>query len=312
MEEKEIPKMDRKSEAEKYRLTLVRNLPVTDKQVKLAGISTAVLEGGEGPAMVLLHGPGESALWWMRVIPDLVKRFRVIAPDLPGHGASGLPEAKLEREIVLEWLEALLKEFKAQPAVLVGHVLGGAVAARYALKEPSRVSHLILVDSLGLGNFRPAPMFAFELFRFMLWPNEKSYLRFLPHCMYDVPGLSGQMGEDWEPFLSYNLACARRPEGKAAIKSLMGKIGVTKIPEEELKTIHLPVTLIWGRHDRANSLKIALNANKTFGWPLHIIEKCRDDPKLEQPNAFVNAVLSSIPEQLEEKQREKINQRLYK
>ena len=56
--------------------------------VTLAGVSTAVLEGGDGPPMLLLHGPGEFAAGWLPVFPDLVPTHRVIAPDLPGHGAS--------------------------------------------------------------------------------------------------------------------------------------------------------------------------------------------------------------------------------
>ena len=61
-------------------------MPVTERRLQLAGVSTAVLEGGDGPPVVLLHGPGEYAAHWMRVIPDLVTTHRVVAPDLPGHG----------------------------------------------------------------------------------------------------------------------------------------------------------------------------------------------------------------------------------
>ena len=67
---------------------LLAGIPVTERRLTLAGISTAVLEGGDGPPIVLLHGPGEFAAKWMRVIPDLVKSHRVVAPDLPGHGAT--------------------------------------------------------------------------------------------------------------------------------------------------------------------------------------------------------------------------------
>ena len=292
-------------EADGYRAKLVRDLPVTDTQMEVAGIPTTFLEGGEGTSLILLHGPGEAALWWMRVIPELVKSYRVIAPDLPGHGASGLPEEKFNSEGVLAWLHSLISNTCTQVPILVGHVLGGAIAARFAIKAPERLAQLILVDSLGLASFRPAPLFAFELLRFMMRPNEKSYLRFLPQCMYDLDGLSRQMRELWEPFLAYNLACARRTEGKKAMKTLMGKMGTPKIPEKELESIQIPVTLIWGRHDRANKLKIAFNASKRFGWPLHIIENSRDDPKLEQPKAFVNAISSSITDSLAEKQRER-------
>ena len=51
---------------------LLAGIPVTERRLQLAGVSTAVLEGGDGPPIVLLHGPGEFAAKWMRVIPDLV------------------------------------------------------------------------------------------------------------------------------------------------------------------------------------------------------------------------------------------------
>ena len=66
---------------------LLALLPVTERRLDLAGASTAVLEAG-GPPMILLHGPGEFAESWLRVIPDLMTTHRIIAPDLPGHGAS--------------------------------------------------------------------------------------------------------------------------------------------------------------------------------------------------------------------------------
>ena len=67
-------------------------MPVTERRLQLAGISTAVLEGGDGPPVMLLHGPSGYAAHWMRVIPELVATHRVIAPDLPGHGASEVVE----------------------------------------------------------------------------------------------------------------------------------------------------------------------------------------------------------------------------
>ena len=61
---------------------------MTERRLSLNHLSTAVLEGGDGPPIVLLHGPAAYAAQWRRVIPDLVTTHRVIAPDLPGHGAS--------------------------------------------------------------------------------------------------------------------------------------------------------------------------------------------------------------------------------
>jgi pimeloyl-ACP methyl ester carboxylesterase len=76
---------------------LLEGLPVVERRLDLAGISTPILEGGQGPPLVLLHGPGEHALKWLRVLPDLVRRHRVVAPDLPGHGASTVTHGTLVR-----------------------------------------------------------------------------------------------------------------------------------------------------------------------------------------------------------------------
>src|SRR5215208_5811386 len=70
------------------RQRLLAGLPVIERRLQPAGVPTAVLEGGDGPPIVLLQG--EFAAVWTRVIPELVTTHRVIAPDLPGLGASGV------------------------------------------------------------------------------------------------------------------------------------------------------------------------------------------------------------------------------
>lgn len=280
------------------RAALLEDLPVTERRVNLAGVSTAILEGGSGPPLVLLHGPGESSLWWMRVVPDLVRTHRVVVPDLPGQGASG-PGGEEAYTVagMVSWLDALLEETgcvgRSRPT-LVGHVLGGAIAARFAVEEEDRIEGLVLVDSLGLAPFRPSIRFAFRLLAFSFRPTEGSYRRFLPHCMYDVEELREEMGADWEPFIEYNLECARSSETQAAVRALMRRFALTPVPPEELEGITLPTTLIWGRHDRALRLEIAREASARYGWPLHVIEETRDDPKLERPEAFLEALRSAM------------------
>ena len=281
-----------------YRSRLLAGIPAAERRIEPAGCPTALLEAGEGPPVILLHGPGESALWWMRVIPLLRETHRVIVPDLPGHGASGGAGEPLDEPYVVRWLDELIDETCASPPLLVGHLLGGSIAARYAIGHGDRIRRLALVNSFGLGKFRPAPGFALRLLRFMVWPNEKNYKRFLPQCIYDVEELREQMGRYWEPFLAYNLKCAENPDHKSAMKSLMQKVGTPKIPDDRLSQIETPTTLIWGRHDRANKLAIAERASERHGWPLHVIDEARDDPKLERPEAVVRA-LRQDPDRLE-------------
>ena len=71
------------------RARLLAGLPVTERRVQLAGVSTAVLEGGSGPPVVLLHGGIESGgVYWAPVISRLAQSNRIVVPDLPGLGES--------------------------------------------------------------------------------------------------------------------------------------------------------------------------------------------------------------------------------
>jgi pimeloyl-ACP methyl ester carboxylesterase len=276
------------------RKQLLRELPVSERSRQLAGVETAILEGGDGPPIVLLHGPGESSFWWMRVIPDLVRTHRVIAPDLPGHGASVVTDNALDAEAVLAWLGDLIDETCSTPPTLVGHLLGGAIAARYASTRSARLDQLVLVDSLGLGRFLPSPRFAFGLVRFLVRPTDRAYHRFLDQCMIDRDGLIRQMGDDWEPFLAYNLERARTPSVKTAMRTLMKEVGVPRIPKADLERITVRTSLIWGRGDRAIRLGIAEAASDRYGWPLYVIDDAGDDPKLERPAAFLEALYDTI------------------
>jgi hypothetical protein len=70
---------------------LLAGVPVTGRRLELAAVPTVVLEGGDGPPLVLPHSSFEFAALWLRIVPELTRSHRVVAPDLPGHGASGLP-----------------------------------------------------------------------------------------------------------------------------------------------------------------------------------------------------------------------------
>ena len=93
------------SEAELARRHLLDGVPATERRLELNGIPTSLLEAGDGPPIVLLHGPGEFAERWFRVIPGLARTHHVIAPDLPGHGRSGA-STYTEANQVFEWIDA--------------------------------------------------------------------------------------------------------------------------------------------------------------------------------------------------------------
>ena len=273
---------------------LLAQIPATEQRLQLAGIATSVLVGGDGTPVVLLHGPGESATHWLRVISPLTHTHRVVAPDLPGHGASGTPDAPLDPEHVLGWLGELIERTCPTPPVLAGRVLGGAIAARFAGRHSDRLAHLVLVDTLGLTPLRPAPRFELAIKRFMAAPTEHSYDRLMGLCSFDLDTLIEQLGEQWKPFEAYAIDRARTPSQQAAFGSLMAQFGTQPILPAELSRIAVPTTLIWGRHDMATPLRVAEEAGARYGWPLHVIEDAADDPPIEQPGAFLRALHTAL------------------
>jgi pimeloyl-ACP methyl ester carboxylesterase len=276
------------------RKRLLAGIPATERRLELAGVSTAVLEGGKGPPVVLLHEQGEFAAQWVRVIPGLVATHRVVAPDLPGHGASEVSERELSAERVLAWLAELIDSTCTSPPTLVGHMGGGAIAARFAVAHGDRLGRLVLVDSFGLARFRPAPRFAIALMRYVTRPSPRTYEGLMRRCTVDFDDVRHGLADRWEPFEAYSLDRARSPSGKAALRVIMRRLALPVIPPADLARIAVPTALIWGRHDPAMRLRIAEAASARYGWPLHVIEDAGDDPPIEQPEAFLAALHAAL------------------
>jgi alpha-beta hydrolase superfamily lysophospholipase len=125
---------------EDARQRMLMGMPVTERRLQLAGVSTALLEGGDGTPVVLLHGPSGYAAHWMRVIQGLVATHRVVAPDLPCHGTSEVTGGMLDSDRVLAWLGELIEHTCMLSPALLGQLLGGAIAARFASGRGDRLS----------------------------------------------------------------------------------------------------------------------------------------------------------------------------
>lgn len=277
--------------------SMLAGVPISDRRIDVAGVTTAVLEGGEGPPMVLLHGPSEFAAIWLPVLADLVETHRVIAPDLPGHGASEMPNGGLTAERLLSWLGELVEQTCPEPPILVGRVVGGAIGARFAIAQPGKLAHLVLVDAMGLAPFDPAPRFTLAMHRFFAAPTERNYHRFMELCLFDLDGARDRLAERWEPMAAYALDLAGSPGVQAALGSLIGLFGAEPIPPEQLARIEIPTTLIWGREDLATPLEVAEEASARHGWPLSVIDEAGDDPVIDQPTKFLAALRAGLERQ---------------
>jgi pimeloyl-ACP methyl ester carboxylesterase len=268
---------------------LLEGTPVTERRLDIAGVSTWLIEGGDGPPVVLLHGQGGFAAMWGGIIPHLVGNHRVIAPDLPGLGRSEVKAGPPGADMVLRWLGELIEQTCATPPVLMGASLGGSIAARFAAHHGDRLAGLVLVAAGGLsGGVRPAPGVLFALVRHNVRPSQRTARRMLRHVTVDPERVRRQMGERWEPFLAYLVDRSRTPSVKKANRRMLRELGFPPIPPEDLARISVPTTLIWGRHDRVMPLRTAEEASARYGWPLHVIEDAGHF-SAEQPEAFLRA-----------------------
>jgi pimeloyl-ACP methyl ester carboxylesterase len=121
------------------------------KKVPLHGRDIAYAEAGSGPVLLLIHGMAGNFENWREVIAPLARQHTVIAPDLPGHGASEPGSGDYSLGAMATALRDLLVLLGHDRATLVGHSLGGGIAMQFAYQFPEMTERLVLVSSGGLG-----------------------------------------------------------------------------------------------------------------------------------------------------------------
>jgi len=114
---------------------------------KLDGAKIHYKSYGKGSdALVLVHGWTCNLDNWRDQIPDLAKRNRVIALDLPGHGQSDKPQLAYTMDLFANAIDAVLRDAKVDHAVLVGHSMGTPVARQFYRKYPQKTLAIVIVD----------------------------------------------------------------------------------------------------------------------------------------------------------------------
>ena len=125
------------------------------KQSKFAKLNSTQVhyqDHGKGKdAMVLVHGWGCNLDHWRDQIPELSKRTRVLAIDLPGHGLSDKPQTKYDMDLFAAAIDAVMKDAGVERAVLAGHSMGTPVVRQFYRKYPQKTLAIVIVD----GGLRP-------------------------------------------------------------------------------------------------------------------------------------------------------------
>jgi len=104
----------------------------------------------DAPALILIHGSNASLHTWDDWVARLQSDYRVIRMDLPGHGISGPhPQADYSASAMIDAVASVANAADVERFTIVGNSMGGWVSWRFALTQPERISHLVLIDSSG-------------------------------------------------------------------------------------------------------------------------------------------------------------------
>jgi pimeloyl-ACP methyl ester carboxylesterase len=188
------------------------------------------------------------------------------------------------------WLHDLIAQTCDEPPTIVGHSVGGALAAHFAIQHGDSVRRIVLVDCSSLGRFRPAPGVIVALLQYGARPSPASRDRFLRQVLADLERARAEWGDRWAALEAYDIDQATRPSVDAANRELVRRIGARRIAPDQLRRINVPVALIWGRADRLMRFRIAETASERFSWPLYPIDDCGHGPHIERPEAFLEAL----------------------
>lgn len=251
-----------------------------ERSVEVKGERIVQLESGHGPTLVLLHGYTGSKENWLALMPHLNERWRVVAPDLPGWGASTRRDAADYGYVAqAERLAAWLPTLGAEPVILVGHSMGGGIAAVLAARHPELVSRLVLMDAGG------APFRENEFGRAVLRGEN-------PFAVHDRSSLDRYLATvfDNPPFLPWpadRALIARHIHDASFETSVLDRIGRGPdafLPSAEAQRIVMPTLLLWCAADRVIDVSAAdVYRLAIAGSVVKLLDGCNHMPMMERP-----------------------------
>ena len=261
----------------------------------------AFIDVGQGPALLLIHGIGDSSDSWRPVLSQLSLDHRVIVPDLLGHGRSAKPRADYSVAAYANGMRDLLAVLGVDRATVVGHSLGGGVAAQFAYQYPERCERLVLVASGGVGRsvsplLRLAAVPGAELLMPLFGlPPVRAGTRAVGRL---VAAIDRGIGRDVEEIISVVGALPDTRARQAILRTLRSGVdwrgqAITMLDRAYLAD-GLPSLVIWGEEDAIIPVGHARLAHSAMpGSRLEIFEEAGHFPHHTHPERFV-AVLTEF------------------
>ena len=239
--------------------------------------------GGRGAPLVFVHGFGtEAAVNWYQQMVACVPSFDVVAPDLPGFGASDRLATTNCIALQVRCLAALLDRLGLGRVALVGHSMGGWISLAFAAAYPERVDTLVVVDAAGL---RFDPDLSLER---ALLPQTIDDVRLLIRANF-------QRAVRLPVFVLRDLLRTAQRDVEPRTELLQRLVYGDEHLDDRLHAITAPTLVVWGRADTLTPPALGERiAAAVRGARLEIFEDCAHSPNVEQPDRFNGLLLDFL------------------
>jgi pimeloyl-ACP methyl ester carboxylesterase len=263
-----------------------------ERSLELEDVRLRYFVGGEGPPLVLVHGLGGAAANWIEVVRALAPRFRMLVPDLPGHGRSSPLVGATTLDTYADRLARLVEHEGLERAAFAGHSLGALVALRLAVARPERVGALVLVGAAGIRSatreaerwlnvaafIRPGRLYARQCERI-------ARRKTLRYAVFGYWGASDPLALSDDAVHGFLANLGQHRDTKTARRAL-----VRDDPRLDLERVQCPTLVIWGARDHQVPIDDAFEYARRLGAPLRVIADCGHLLIGERPDACAHAI----------------------
>jgi pimeloyl-ACP methyl ester carboxylesterase len=256
----------------------------TEELVEAAGIHVQLRRGGRGAPLLVLHGelgvPG-----WLRAYEQLAQHFTVYVPSLPGFGQSERPDWIVSVRDLAAWVTWFVRDsMLSQPLPVIGFSLGGWIAAEIATMNASLFTKMVLVGAAGL---QPEEGYVWDYF---VHSSREAFAQ----AFFDpaqAPEYAPYYGRAWTPEEETQAERNREMAARLLWKPYMRSHTLSAL----LHGVVTPTLVVWGREDRIIPLNVCQRYARAIpGATSKILDRCGHLPEMEQPEAFVQAVLDFL------------------